>query len=517
MLLKRQDKEAVGDWDEFLESIRKETPVDTSLTTEEHKSKLNRLEKPGNQEEWFKEFFPKFCFAEPAKFHKESTKNFLESKRCVHRRAWARGLSKSTRRMMEIFYKMFVQKVKINMLMISKSEDNAIRLLAPYKGQLEANQRIIHYYGKQQKSSGWTEYEFTTRSGSAFRAVGTAQNPRGAKLDELRINTIVFDDADDDEVCMNEDRLDKVWKWSKKSVIPTVEISRDYWICWDNNVIAEDSLSVRAKKMATINETVNIRDENGVSSWLEKNSEEDIEFMFSLLEEDDIQTEYFNNPMEKGNSFPEMKWGKCPRVENYDFVVVYADPSTSNNDKPKGKSRAKNSQKAVVMVGFKDLHYYIHKCFVDVTSNATFIEWMYQMEFLSRKAKERYMYIENNSLQDPFYQQVLRPLILQKGKEVGVMAPITGDDRAKPDKFFRVDGTLKPKNDNGLLVLNVEEKEDKHMKRLEKQFEAVKPSSKNMDGPDAVEGAVFKIDEKAVIRNVGGVECIKRNRNNKKY
>jgi hypothetical protein len=47
------------------------------------------------------------------------------------------------------------------------------------------------------------------------------------------------------------------------------------------------------------------------------------------------------------------------------------------------------------------------------------------------------------------------------------------------------------------LILNIDEANDPHMKRLESQFKAVSPNSKTMDAPDATEGAVFIINNKA--------------------
>src|SRR4051812_46731772 len=108
----------------------------------------------------------------------------------------------------------------------------------PYRANLEANQRLINDYGEQQTFSGWKEQEFVTRDKKAFRAVGAEQSPRGSKVDEVRPNIIVFDDLDDDEVCRNADRVKTRWEWVEQAVIPTVEISKPYYIFFDNNIIA---------------------------------------------------------------------------------------------------------------------------------------------------------------------------------------------------------------------------------------------------------------------------------------
>lgn len=513
----KSNKQAMDEWEDFLLSISNSTPIDLNETEEDKKKRIKRLEKSGNEEEWIQYYFPKFCFCKPAKFHIASTLRVIKAKRLYQSRKWARGLSKSTRRMFEIFYKIFVQKLRANMLLISKSETNAIRLLAPYRANLEANHRLINDYGVQQRPGKWAEEEFITRSKCSFRAVGMGQNPRGAKLDELRVNVLVFDDADDDEVCRNADRLQQHWEWVEKSAIPTVDISAEYYIFFDNNVIAEDSLAVRAAAFADDEETINIRDADGKSTWPEKNSEADIDYILTKISTDSGQAEYFNDGTPTGKVFPAVVYGKCPPLKSLPFVIVYADPSQSNKDKPSLKSKAQNSCKAVVVVGYKDLKFYVYKCFVDITTNSNFVDWLYATRDYIGSKTQAFFYIENNTLQNPFYEQVLLPLIFSKGKEKGSVLGITPDGRDKPDKYFRIEGTLEPKNRLGLLILNEDEKEDKHMKMLEWQFKKVSPNSKKMDGPDATEGAVHIIEQKVVIEAAGGIETFRRSPNNKRW
>jgi hypothetical protein len=366
------------------------------------------------------------------------------------------------------------------------------------------------------------EYEFVTRGKCAFRAVGADQNPRGSSLEELRVTIIVFDDVDDDEVCRNTDRVEQRFTWIQKAVLPTVDISGDYRIAFDNNVIAEDCCTLRFAKYANDDETVNIRDEFGKSVWPQKNSEQDIDDMLALLSYEAAQGEYFNNPISKGKVFTEMTFGKCPPMEDLPFVIIYADPSPSNKDKPSLKSKAKNSCKAVSIIGPYALKFYLYKCFVDVTTNYTFIEWLYAArDYVMQQSRGKvqvYVYIENNTLQDPFYQQVLLPLIYDIGRQRKDVLGVTPDDRQKPDKYFRIEGTLEPLNRMGNFIMNIDEKEDPHMKRMVTQFLSVSPNSKTMDGPDSAEGAVHIAKNKTLILgDDAGIMMIKRKPNPKRY
>lgn len=71
-------------------------------------------------------------------------------------------------------------------------------------------------------------------------------------------------------------------------------------------------------------------------------------------------------------------------------------------------------------------------------------------------------YVENNSLQDPFYQQVLALMFLEQGQTRGYLS-ITPDARKKGEKFDRIEGNLEPLNSSGRLILNIDEQDNPHM------------------------------------------------------
>lgn len=513
MSLDRNDKQALLEWEDFRQAVSQATSVDVNETAAQQKKRIKTLE--ADDEAWFKYYFPNFYKAEPADFHKKATRRIMQNAEWYEVRAWSRELAKSTRSMMEDL-KLMLTKKKRYKLLISNSYDNACRLLKPYMINLESNNRIINDYGIQQKIGSWAEGDLTTRSNFSMRALGAGQSPRGTRKDEQRPDIIEFDDFDTDEECLNIDIIDKKWKWVNEAAIPTRSVSVPTLIRWNGNFIAEDCCVVRACEYADKVDKINIRDENGVSTW-GKNSEAMIDRILSTITYSAQQKEYYNNPYNEGKVFKEITYGKCPPLKDLPFIIIYADPSTSNKDRPTVRSKAQNSCKAVVIVGKKDLKYYVYNAFVDITKNSTFVDWLYSAnDEVKDKAKQAYTYIENNSLQDPFYEQVLLPMIFQKGKERGKVLGITPDERKKAEKFFRIEGTLEPKNRLGLLIFNSDQKDNPHMKRLEAQFKSVGPNSKTMDGPDAVEGAVTILDNKIVAKN-SGVKVIRRKPNNKRY
>lgn len=66
--------------------------------------------------------------------------------------------------------------------------------------------------------------------------------------------------------------------------------------------------------------------------------------------------------------------------------------------------------------------------------NAEFIQWYVQLlDFVGGRCPV-YCYMENNKLQDPFFQQVFQPLVRKARREQGVELYIRGDEDKKTDK-----------------------------------------------------------------------------------
>ena len=496
-------------WTEFRDSIKNSTSVDQNESTEQQRKRIGRLEK--NFEEWVKYYFPKYAYAEPAEFHKKSSKRILNNPEWWENRCWSRELAKDTRTMFEILFLVLTKK-KRYVLMISNNDTTASNFLEPYRVELDSNQRIINDYGIQETLGKWAFGEFTTRNKVAFKAVGAGQSPRGTRNEEVRPDVIIFNDLDTDEDVRNPDTINKRWDWIEKAAIGTRSISKATLILFLGNIIAKDCCVVRAQEFADHTDIVNIRDKDGKSTWANKNTEAHIDRVLSQKSYNAQQSEYYNNPVEQGTVFKEITYGKCPKLSDCKLVIVYADPSPSNKDRPTQRAKVQNSCKAVWAVGYHNDKYYVYKGFVDTTTNSTFIDWLYATRNYVDTAAQSYFFIENNTLQDPFYEQVLLPLIHAKGKENRGVLGVTPDDRKKPDKYFRIEGTLEPMNRMGLLIFNIAEKEDPHMKRLEAQFKSVSANSRTMDGPDAIEGAVFILKQKISLIGSDGIKMHKRSR-----
>ena len=483
-------RQARAEWEEFYETFMSNADVDVNEPPEARAKRRAKLE--SDPEAWFAYYFHRYCRCTPAAFHRKATKRLLNDANIYEVRAWSRELAKSARSMMEICYLALTGRVR-NVLVVSNSYDNACRLLDPFKRQLENDMRIALDYGSQPIEGKWEDGEFTARCGCSFRAIGAGQSPRGTRNGEVRPDFILIDDLDTDEACRNPDRVQQTWDWVESALLPTRSVSEACRVLFNGNVIAKDCCITRAMKMATHVDVVNIRDKQGRSTWPEKNSEEDIDRILRQISARSAQQEYFNNPLSEGDVFKEMTWGKMPPLSKFRYLVAYGDPAPSEN-----KSK-QSSTKSVVLAGLLKGVLYVFNCRLDRGLNSEFIDWYADLDASVDGKVTVYNIMENNKLQDPFFQQVFRPLVAEKRKAMG--APhftVQPDTKKKTDKATRIEANLEPLNREGRLVLNEAERNNPHMKRLEEQFLMFSITLKfPADGPDCVEGALRWLKDKA--------------------
>lgn len=494
--LTSKDRFALEEWNGLVASIKESSDINPSDSVTDIEARKKRLE--ADDEAWFQYYFAQYYLCETAPFHRRATKRIMSNNRWYEVRAWSRELAKSARSMMEIVKLALTRKIR-NVLLISNSAENAGRMLLPFMANLEENQRIIQDYGIQKKPGSWETGEFTCQCGCSFRAIGAGQSPRGTRNKNFRPDFILIDDIDTDEECRNPDRIKAKWKWLEEALIPTMSVSGNYRILFNGNIIAADCCITRAiakaEELRGLGighvDIINIRDKNGHSVWPQKNSEEDIDLFLSLVNSSAVQKEFYNNPVAEGEVFTEMSYGRVPALSKFKFVVIYGDPAPGEN------KTKKSSTKTVCLLGKLNGKLYVIKAFLDRGLNAEFIEWYVKLlEFVAGRTTV-YCYMENNKLQDPFFQQVFQPLIRKVRRERNISLYIRGDEAKKTDKATRIEANLEPMNREGNLILNEAEKDNPNMRRMEDQFKLFNLQlTYPADGPDCVEGGNRIIDKK---------------------
>lgn len=481
MILNSAEKHALFDWDKFVADGNRAHPVRQHASELDKRNWLAKLE--ADDEAWFKYIFESFYTSEPANFQKSATRRIMNNPEWFEAVVWARELSKTGRAMM-MAIKLSLTGKKRNWFLASNSYDNAVRLLRPFKAVLENNARLIDAYGIQKSYGNWTDGEFITTQKVAWRAIGAGQSPRGSRNDEVRPDGIIVDDFDTDEDCRNPDTVKQKYDWFEKALIPTRSISVPLLIIWNGNIIAEDCCTKKAIAAADYCKIVNIRDKDGKSTWPQKNTEEMIDIALRNLSYKAIQGEYYNNPITEGKVFKSLRYGKMRPLRDYRFLVAYTDPSY----------KKKGDFKATMLVGRWKNEYHVIKIFCDQTTTSQMLDWNYEILKFVNGEVPVYFYIEW-----PWIDDMLKQEITAANLRHGMSLHPKADDRDKPDKYHRIESALEPLNRNGELIFNEKEKETQHMKNTEGQFLALSPTSRaHDDAPDAVEGAIFIVNNKAV-------------------
>lgn len=514
-LSRASDADYIKAWQEYCDGFKKSATVDY---TETHIAKTKRIKHlEANPEEWFKYYFPNYCtnpqtgeIIEPADFHKESTKRVLENAEWFEARPWSRELAKTARTMEEFAYLAMTGKQK-NVILVSNSKDAAIDLLAPIKAFFETNPRLIHDYGIQETYGKWKEDKFTIRKGCAFRATGWKGTIRGTRKDETRPTGFWIDDFDDDADCRNEDIMKDKINWMEQALFGTRSVSNPLLVIMNGNIIHDNCAMKYIEDKADHYQIVNIRDENGKSTWLSKNKEYMIDRVLSKISYESGQKEYFNNPMDGTDLFKNIQDKEIPDLRRCN-VCIYADPSTSNKDVSSG------SDKAVGILAQDGFDFYMVKVFLDTMSQAKFIDAIFECYlYLKRIGVENFsVNIENNSLQNDFYELVLLPAIYKKSVELDIFLPITPDTRDKINKWARIEGDLEPLFRLGHFFFNIVEKDNPNMKRLKAQFKNASRKAKKLDGPDMTQGAYAKLKDREILDAASAYEIIKQ-RNAKRW
>jgi len=423
------------------------------------------------------------------KFQIDAAKYLLGHKETRALFEWARGHAKSSHLSLMIPLWLKIQQPRqVNvMILTSKSEDMAIRLLADLQAELQYNTMFIRDFGNQVKEGSWADGEFRTEDGCLFVAVGRGQSPRGLKDRGRRPDYIVVDDIDDDILINNPRRVSESFDWMLTALTGTMEMGRGRFVMVGNRIGKDSILSRFAETKGINHTTVNALDKKGLPAWPENYSLAEITRMRNFVGERRFQKEYMNNPIIEGAVFKkkDIRYGAMLDPKHYKTLICYTDPSF--------KHSATADFKATMLVGkTPDGHFHVIKAYADQTTVMQMVAWHYDIvQWVAGRVPVLY-YMESNFLQE---------LLIDEFKKVGALSgfqiPIRGDARKKPDKFARIEA-MQPIFERGLMVFNQKEKNEPGMMALEQQLLMFEKGSKTHDdAPDALEGAVWILSQRS--------------------
>lgn len=384
-------------------------------------------------------------------------------------------------------------------VLCSQSSDKAKGLLGDIQAQLEANHRYINDFGEQKSFGNWTEAHFVTRDGIGFWSIGKGQSPRGIREAEKRPNCLVVDDFDDDKEVENEELVKKSHIWLMGAMIGAMSLLQSRFMMVGNRIAKKSVLAkvvgdvedddpknpeiTHIKVFALENPDTKEEDqsETGVPAWKERYQRQHIIRRIRIMGYAVSQREFFHRHIKEGTKFKEewIQYIMLPDIKYFDGVVTYCDPSF--------KDSKKNDFKAIVALGKIGSKRYLIDCWVRQASRYSMASAHYDMHYDVEAQAPRILesYIEANFTQDQLIDDYI-----QYSDEVGHMMPIREDLRSKPNKQGRIENLI-TLFERGLIYISELLRNKHDWQVLKSQFIAF-PNDHD-DGPDAVEGAEYKL------------------------
>jgi len=497
----RKNKELQLRWQNRVQWILSQT----FRITDSLEEKQRRIGRARRDYQFFVDtYFPHLATKKCGKFQLDAASYLLKNFDTRALFEWARGHAKSSHLSLMIPLWLKIQDPRqLNvMILVSKSEDMAVRLLADLQAELQYNQAFKEDFGEQVSKGSWADGEFHTTDGCLFVALGRGQSPRGLRDRGKRPDYIVIDDIDDDEMIRNPRRVGESLDWCLTALSGTMAMGRGRFVMVGNRIGKDSVLSRYAERPGVHHVIVNTLDKKGLPSWGENYTLDEIRKMREFVGERRFQKEYMNNPITEGTVFKEkdIRYGAMLDLKAYKTLICYTDPSFKNS--------ATADFKATILLGKTPQGYYhVLKAFADQCTVTTMVSWHYQvMSFVDGRVPVLY-YMESNFLQE---------LLLDEFKKVGIIAshqiPIRGDLRKKPDKFARIEA-LQPLFERGMFIFNEKEKESPGMMVLKDQLLMFERGSRaHDDAPDALEGGTWILSQRTRSSDARYVSGARENR-----
>jgi len=469
---------------EWLNHCEKVQAMRSGVPQETPAEQRRRIERARRDYAFFVEtYFSDLASCRCAQFHIDAANYLLlhPNTRAVFE--WARGHAKSTH--LGVFIPLWLKiqhpRTINTVIVVSKSQEAATKLLSDLQEQLQFNDLYIHDFGPQIKQGNWAAGRFITADDVSFTAYGRQQTPRGLKHKGNRPDYIVIDDIDDDEMVRNPRRVSETVEWCLTALLGTMAMGRGRFVAVGNRIAKNSVLTALADRPDTYHTVVNAIDRWGNPSWRENYTLDEIRSLREYMGERNFQKEYMNNPIIEGAVFSakNIRYGKMLPLQQYRQLICYTDPSFKNSTTA--------DYKATALVGkTSDGYFHVLRMFADQTSISNMIGWHYEIRsWIDGRVPVMY-YMEANFIQDLFLDEFRKA-----GEIIGQHIPIIGDRRSKGDKFARIEN-MQPLFERNLILFNEQFRDSQGFRVLEEQLLMFERGSRiHDDAPDALESAVW--------------------------
>ena len=113
-------------------------------------------------------------------------------------------------------------------VLVSRTQDHAIKLLGTIKDTIEYSQsfRQIYGYWGQHNAKQWSKTEIELKDGSMIICKGTGQQLRGIKVGSQRPTLIIVDDPEDENNTKTAQAMEQNLRWLLQSAVPSLDPRR---------------------------------------------------------------------------------------------------------------------------------------------------------------------------------------------------------------------------------------------------------------------------------------------------
>ena len=122
-------------------------------------------------------------------------------------------------------YHLMFDKGKKLVVLISRTQDHAVKLLGTIKDVLDYSPqfRSVFGYWGQHSAKQWSKTEIELKDGSMIICKGTGQQLRGIKVGNQRPTLIIVDDPEDENNTKTAEAMEQNLRWLLQSAIPSLD------------------------------------------------------------------------------------------------------------------------------------------------------------------------------------------------------------------------------------------------------------------------------------------------------
>lgn len=488
-----KERKEYSRWLEEKQSIERAVPS-VAETSKDKEGRIKEL--LDNYDKFCRYYFGHMIDSDLSWFHKKAAKEVKAAFDLFLIAEWPREHAKSVH--FDVFVPMWLKArgELTGMMIASANEKKAAGLLGDVQAELMFNKRYIADFGEQYSLGNWQDGHFATADGTGFWAFGRGQSPRGTRKSAKRPNYGVVDDIDDASIVKNESRVDEAVDWVLGDFYGAMPNTGSRLVIAGNRIHKKSILAklvgdvepddpkrqgiVHIKVFALENPKTRKKDTStkGVPAWKERYTRDHIIKKMTRMGWRLGLREFFHEHVVIGRVFKEedLVWAHLPALTQYEQLLTYNDPSF--------KGTKKNDYKAIVLMGRIGRYFDIIAVFCRQCTTPEMIRGHFRLADLVPANMNCKHYMEANFMQDMLLDEYYK-----EGENNGIMLPIRGDRRKKPEKEARIEN-LTPFTEQHIMRFNAELKQDPDMQVLRDQFLGF-PDYDHDDGPDAVEGGTY--------------------------